>query len=391
MLVALMLGVYSILLWKLDWLRFPLDRDETHFWPTTLQFSHSLLPNIQTLRDYEELNTPLAFMIFGQIERLTGHGLILSRYLSLLLSGVILGLIACVHGAPTRNSIASAFGLILFPYFLGVSTHLYTDTIAALFVVLGVMLQFRGRSFAASLAWVLAIATRQYMVAFPIAAAIYELVRAERSEAAARGSRWLWMSPAMAAASLMAWFAIFHGFGPPAAMGAQWPPTTAVTYVCVDHALYFLSCIGLYYCLPEMILSPAQIWPGISGRWRWNAALAAVLAIAFAVSPPIGNADLGTMGYFDVALRSAVDDRARMILLYFFALWALVRFAVPRNTFIGWMVLANVVMMTKAHLAWDKYALPLICALWLVNAWEPGAAPQAAPVPDQPRPVLETG
>jgi len=390
MLVALMLGVYSILLWKLDWLRFPIDRDETHFWPTTLLFSHSLLPGLQTLRGYEELNTPLAFVIFGQVERLTGHGLILSRYFNLVFSAAILVLIACAHGAPNRNSIACAFGLSLFPYFLGVSTHLYTDTIAALFVVAGVALQLRGRSFTASLFWILAIATRQYMVAFPIAAAIYELVRVERSAADPRISRFLWMNPAVAAASLMAWFAIFHGFAPPAAIGAQWPPTTVLTYVCVDHSLYFLSCIGLYYCLPEMILDPAQTRHGVSSRWQTKVGLAAFLAIAFAAFPPVRNADLGTMGYLDLALRSTVSEAARMLLLYLFALWALVRFVVPRNTFAGWMLLANAIVMMKAHLAWDKYAMPLLCVLWLLNAWETGAGERAASGSGAATPALQT-
>ena len=49
----------------LDALRFELEKDETHFWPTSLQFAESWLPSVETLRDYPELSTPLPFWIFG--------------------------------------------------------------------------------------------------------------------------------------------------------------------------------------------------------------------------------------------------------------------------------------------------------------------------------------
>jgi len=57
----------------MQWLRFPLDCDETHFWRHSLLFSHSPIPDLNTLRDYDELSTPLPFVIFGQIKRIFGQ------------------------------------------------------------------------------------------------------------------------------------------------------------------------------------------------------------------------------------------------------------------------------------------------------------------------------
>lgn len=159
----------------MQWLRFPLDCDETHFWRHSLLFSHSPIPDLNTLRDYDELSTPLPFVIFGQIQRLFGHGLVLSRYFNLILSAALVVIIGCVHRRPTRTSALSAFGLMLFPYYLGVATHAYTDILAVFLSTVGIWMHLRRRYALAAVCWTLAIASRQYMVEFPLGVAAYEL------------------------------------------------------------------------------------------------------------------------------------------------------------------------------------------------------------------------
>jgi len=56
------------------------------------------------------------------------------------------------------------------------------------------------------------------------------------------------------------------------------------------------------------------------------------------------------------------------VLFYFLALWAVVRFVKPRNTIPGWLLITNALAMAKAQIAWDKYALPIIAVLWLLQA-----------------------
>jgi len=364
----------------MDWLRFPLDRDESHFWPTSLQFSHSLIPDLATLRDYGELNTPLPFLIFGQIQRLFGHGLVLSRYFNLTLSAALVVLIGCVHGRPTRTSTLSALGLILFPYYLGVATHVYTDILAAFLATVGIWYHLRRRYAAAALCWTLAIASRQYMVAFPVGVAAYELIASAKESGRWRfawRASWLW--PLAAASTLVAWISFFGGFGPVAEISSQHISTVAVDRFFVDHALYFLACIGAYYCLPEAILfgltSPRS--PESPARWRLRGVLAILLGPAFVAFPPLLNVGFGvgvpSMGYLDIAARWMLNDYSRVLLFYALALWAVVRFATPRNTLPVWLLIANALVMTKAHIAWDKYALPMLCVLWLLRAY--GAEP----------------
>ena len=81
--------VYLIYLLVFNFLMFPVKEDEPHFWQTAKSFSHSLIPNLGQMSDYNDLNTPLPFIIFGQLEFLTGNGVILGRYLNLVLSIII--------------------------------------------------------------------------------------------------------------------------------------------------------------------------------------------------------------------------------------------------------------------------------------------------------------
>lgn len=365
----------------MHWLRFPLDRDENHFWPTSLQFSHSLIPELHTLRDYGELNTPLPFLIFGQIQRMFGHGLVLSRYFNLTLSAGLVVIIGCVHGRPTRTSALSALGLLLFPYYLGTATHAYTDILAAFLSTVGIWMHLRRQYAGAALCWTLAIASRQYMVAFPLGVAAYELMAS-----ALQSRRWpfawraSWMWPLGAAMSLVAWICLFGGFGPKGAISGQHISTLGVDRFFVEHALYFLACIGVYYCLPEAILfgvtSPrsTELWAG----WRLPGALALLLAAAFIAFPPLQNVGefaTPTMGYLDIAARWVLDDYSRILFFYIFALWSVVRFATARDPLPIWLLAVNALVTIKALVAWDKYALPLICVLWLLRAY--GAAAPA--------------
>jgi hypothetical protein len=370
----IVITVYALLVWRMHWLLFPLDRDELHFWPTSLLFSHALLPDLRTLRTYDELNTPLPFVVFGEIQRLTGHGLVLSRYFNLTLSAGLVVIIGCVHGRPTPGSVLAAIGLMLFPYFLGLATHLYTDILAVFLIAAGVLLQLHQRYLWSAVCCVLAISSRQYMVAFPLGIAAYEFMRTVRSSEDWRSYfQATWMLPAMAAASLLGWFVFFGGFGPTDAIARAQISTAVPGRIFVDHGLYSLTCVGVYFCLPEALLFRRPLCAAPDRRPQWRIPLLALtLAAAFVVFPPLGNVDFSvplTMGYFDIVVRRDLHDGARMALFYVFALWVVARFLTLRNTLPAWLIATNTMTLTRAHISWEKYALPIISVLWLLRAY----------------------
>ena len=74
------------------------------------------------------------------------------------------------------------------------------------------------------------------------------------------------------------------------------------------------------------------------------------------------------MGYMDKLFRMIGGDLFRMAVFYILALTACLRFlSFDLESF---FVLSNGLVMLKSHIAWDKYLLPLIVALWFLNAYE---------------------
>ena len=362
----LLLGaVYAIVFLVADRLMFVLDRDELHFWPTSVGFSGHF--DLSTLRQYSELNTPLCFIIFGQFARFSEHGLWLARCFNLALSACVLVLIAYARGRVTLRSLLASAGLITCAYFILFSTHVYSDTIAAFCVSLGLWLQLRGRFLGAASAWTLAIATRQYMVAFPLAVAGWEYFRPRPS---ARHVSCAWVLPLIAAASLAAWMILFGGLVPPNMAVGVWPADRGRFFL--DHSLYFVTCVGVYYGIPNLLIFG---WtPRLNHAFGVRTmVLAIILALMFAIAPPLKNSApyVSTMGYLDKGAHWMVDGfpaatALRVTVFYACALWTVLRFA--HASLATWLVASNAAVMIGAPQAWDKYVVPLVCTLWLLDA-----------------------
>src|SRR5438876_8169406 len=194
-------------------LDFPLIWDENHFWQTSLSFSESLVPDLNQLRNYGELSTPLPFVIFGTIEHLFKGGVFSARLLNLTLSFLMTFLICLPARKTVRHSLLIGCALLSCPYYLWLSGHLYTDIIAIFFVFLGFWLYIRSRSILSSLSFVLAIASRQYMVAFPLAIAAFELFSRRHPQMRIR-----WVSQLAASLCIVGWVLLFNGLTPKMAL-----------------------------------------------------------------------------------------------------------------------------------------------------------------------------
>ena len=72
------------------------------------------------------------------------------------------------------------------------------------------------------------------------------------------------------------------------------------------------------------------------------------------------------MGYLDRAARLIVNDQGRVALFWGLAMLTCFRFSL--RSLSGIMLYLNAALMVAAHVAWDKYALPLLAVLWLLKA-----------------------
>lgn len=367
--------VYTgLLVWRDFFQGPPAQWDEARFWRTSLTFSDSLIPSLTDLREYGELNTPLPFILFGMLEYLFGQGMFAGRLLNAVLSLAMV----CIIGWPSRErqgrSLLCAIGLLICPYYLWLSGLLYTDIIACFWILLGIVGYARNRLLLAGIAFVLAIASRQYSIAFPAAIAAYEFVNAAVGAIRYRqfdlARQWRWLAPALAMLSLLAWVYLFKGLAPSEAIAKDFTPPVQQKAWAVNPggAINFLAVVGAYIVIPEFILfrlsQPRQklqeLWQG-----RHNLKLVGALALALlayvVIFPPLPNG-IGPVNKIDDLLPYNILDVAWFFSL---ALLACIRFLRPNLMLL--FVLFNAAIMFKAW-PWDKYVLPLVVTFWYLKS-----------------------
>jgi len=360
--LAALVFLYGGIFYGTNFLSFPPEKDELHFWPTSLSFSQTFLPTIEQLRSYNELNTPLPFVVFGWVEHIFHAGIAGGRFFNLVVSFAIVCIIGFCKGKPTLSTVLPVVGLLSFPYFLGVSTHLYTDVIAAFFAVLGVAAHQRRAYYFSVAFFILAIACRQYMLAFPVAVFASEAIRPRRDSGRCFAAL---ASPCIAAFSILGWYIFFGGLAPEVAVREQAIATADTLRFFPNHALYFLATVGVYFVIPEAVLF--RRLPSLPSL-KQSLLIVTLMAALFLLFPPLNNSNypIPTMGFMDKAARLLLPDVLRLILFYLCALLACFRFC--SATPLAFLVYANAGVMMKAHIAWDKYTLPLLVVLWFLIA-----------------------
>ncbi len=362
---ALLLLVYMAAYFGFARLGFAIEKDELHFWPTVLFFSHHLLPTAEQLRSYNDLNTPVPFLIFGAIESWFHQGLWLARLSNLLMSLTCAAIILLPTKNATRDSALATLGLLCFPYFVGVSTHVYTDTIAAAFTLGGVALFMNGHRFVSLLFFVAAVSSRQYAVIFPAALLLFLL---RTSWAKRQSPDWISVGCLTASLfSLVSWFIFWGGPANAVALNSQVVATTQWLSFLPENVGYFLACVATYYCLPEFLFFSAsrELFKQRFAQRKKVAVIVVMIVSLFALFPPLGNHypyPIEEMGFLDKGLRLGFNDFWRVVALCGLAIFAVIRFA--EDSLPAYFVVLNAVLMAKAHIAWDKYVFSLLLVLW---------------------------
>ncbi|WP_143842216.1 glycosyltransferase family 39 protein [Nostoc sp. 106C] len=354
-LVTLYLGIFFFL----NKLQFPPMWDEKSFWRTSLLFSNSLIPDLEQLKNYAELNTPLPFIIFGILEYLFHGGLFAGRLLNLLLSFVIVCLIGFSSRKNKKSSLLSAFGLLLCPYYLMYSVFLYTDNIAIFFVLLGFWFYTRSHHILSSLAFILAIASRQYMLAFPVAIAVYELLTSRQTGVKLRIQL---LAPVVALSSIFVWIWLFGGLAPKAGLGKEATPVVQqlAWSFSVNGSLFFLSWVGLHFVIPEWLLFSRKLQKQKLFTPK-NFVIAATLLPLFLIF----SSPLQSHGLIAKLTGFLPGNLFKIAVFYALALLTCVRFS--RINLAFWLLVMNCGIMLKAY-PWEKYVLPLVVVLWYLKS-----------------------
>jgi hypothetical protein len=340
-------------------LRFPVFVDEQTFWETTLKFSRGFFPTLEQLKNYSELNTPLPFIIFGTLEYFFHQGLFAGRLLNLSLSFILVYMIGVPLHRRTKIGILAAIGLLMCPYYLRLSWLMYTDMIAAFLVFWGIWFYLRNRHLLSGLMFILGIASRQYMLVFPIALGLHEFALSCRNKS--RISLRL-VVPIAAASTILGWFWLFGGIAPATGLLARKTPLVQQTFwaVAPDSSLYFLACLGLYFVIPEWLLF-CRKFNTQALFTRKNGYIALGLAILFVLFTPSE-----AHGILIQAVWKLTWNRELHVFMFFVLAWfACIRFSRINLSF--WILLVSTVLMMKAY-PWDKYTLPVLVVFWYLKS-----------------------
>ncbi|WP_017299501.1 hypothetical protein [Nodosilinea nodulosa] len=365
-------AIYSILVFWLDISQAPPLWDEQRFWDTSLTFSKQMPPSLESIRDYKELNTPLPFIIFGGLEYFFHGGIAAGRLLNIMLSMSIAVAIGWPRRENGKRSLLCLLGLLLCPYFLWYSRLLYTDIIACFWVLTGFIFYVKNRYLLSSLSFILAIASRQYMVAFPAAILTYEFIIAAveivRDRRIVLVKQWKWLAPLIAGLSLFGWFYLFQGLAPEAALKVRSTPEVQQTNWALTPggAVNFLSFIGLYVAISEFLLfEPKQRFRNFRELLKQKKLkillIAAGLLLYCIIFPPL----LTGLGTTSKIANLISSSSLKIIFFYSLALLACLRFS--RLNLMTLVVLFNSLIMMKAF-PWDKYILPLAIAFWYLKS-----------------------
>src|SRR5262245_43445466 len=342
--------------------------DEAHFQTSAEAFQGRF--ELEALRSYPEVVTPLALLIWGELEHFTGDGLFYGRLLNLALTFAMVCLVALCAPREWPRPALAAVGLLLFPYTLPLGVHLYTDTLGAFLVVGGTLALARGHPAIAWWAFACAISTRQYLVQIPAALAAVEGVHWLRGEPV----RWKDLLVCLASGvTLLAWIAFFGGLAPEPGIEFWTPlypaPMLRATDFILHQGLYALTGVGAYFVLVEALLFRRRPVAREMQDWR-GLLLALGLAGLFWLDPPLPTANLpgGPIGRVSLALWPAPDlDWVRVGIYSVLALLCLLRFA-GRLDIGFWLVAAACVLAMKQQLAWEKYLFPTLAVLWTMVA-----------------------
>lgn len=346
---------------------YPIHGDEATFYPITLQFGVHSFPSLQLLQSYEQLQTPLMFVVFGLVGRAVGFDLWKMRIGVALLSFLTLLLFfrlcraSCDGSAPWLPIYATA-ALALSPYYLGASLYYYTDIPCLFAMMVALTFYLSGRPLAGALAAGTALLIRQFSVFLPAAHAVTSITKESRDEIDLR--RWAQLT--LPFAMLLPFILLWGGITPQNRFRGM---VRQVGYFHPDFVNYLVLATGVY-SLPLALLRVRDIFQ------RKRILHIALLTPLFWLAMPrpnssVLNLPVKTLGYLDIALTGAFGDHKT---LPYFLLWLMgclilyEVFQIERHEperLILFAIAGFFAMNLFAYMVWDKYLLTVLPFVFL--------------------------
>ncbi len=355
----------------------PIYGDEGHFIATITQFAQNY--SRETLRTYNEMSTPLPFVLYALWGKLFGLEAATLRLFSLLLgfAAALLFFAIAKQLLVQSRTIFFAYLLFLFqPYLIGFTMYVYTDLFAIIGLLLALWEGIKRNEWWLGIGCVIALLSRQYSVFFIAALMLFYIL--EYIWAKRPASLRTLLVVILSCLPLTFLFAYWQGIVPDNTMRTLYLDT-ALSYH-LSSAVLYLSCITIYL-FPVLLVRRKNVF---LNKTVW---LIAILMSSIYLLAPIrasqaaANVDIETVGLFHRLLRYVFDNPlvingifyfcfliGLVVFVHFLALfWKLRK---EKANGVDMLLILSLVcfllVMPFSYLHWEKYFILLLPFLLLL-------------------------
>ncbi len=358
-------------------------QDEHHYLPTAVFFSKEPIPSLDLLKSYGELNTPVPFILGGWVVSVFGENIQCLRLLTFAVSFALLMIF--IWGSPdhSKRFFLCLAGLMAFPNYYLCSVYYYTDIFAMIGVLAGVVAYIRKAHWWGMIFFIGAVASRQYMLAFPAAIVAYEFLELLKKDVSIRQfftgliTDRTWLPYALAVLSIVPWVLLWKGPAPAAVMTKQYYDSDKLIQYNFGYVIYSSACLAVYYIIPEVLITrnlryfidyPKNHPRLFIGYLILIAALITLFPAKQAYNPYF---TWPYLGYVDqLFMTIGITGFIKQIIFGLLMLITMMRFFSPYFNLTSCVVLINILLLGKAQLSWDKYSLPMIMVLWFLAMFD---------------------
>jgi len=358
-------------------------QDEHHYLPTAVFFSKEPIPSLDLLKSYNELNTPIPFILGGWTVSIFGENIQCLRLLTYAVSFVLLMTFVWSSPDNSKRFFLCLAGLMIFPNYYLCSVYYYTDIFAMSGVLAGTVAYLRKAHWWGMLFFIAAVSSRQYMLAFPAAIVAYEFLELLKKEfsipkfISGLFKDLTWLPYILAVLSIVPWVLLWKGPAPAAVMADQYYDSDKLIQYNFGYVIYSSACLAVYYIIPEVLITKKLRYfinypknhPG------FFVAFLVIIAVLITFSPAKQAYNpyftWPYLGYVDQLLMTVgISGFIKQIVFGFLMLITLMRFISPKFNLASCVVVINVLILGKAQLSWDKYSLPMIMVLWFLAMFD---------------------
>jgi hypothetical protein len=364
------IAVLLTTVWYVD-LGSPCYHDECHFVETVELFGRDMA--LATIKGYNEMSTPLPFILYAFWGRMFGFGLPVLRLFSVLVAVVtyvlFYRLLTDVLGCMSSTFASAAF-LILNPYMIGLSVFVYTDMLTLLFLIVSCMAVLRRKPVVLFVSLSAALLCRQFMIFLVLALFVFYALDLLRKRS--RGALKMLLGCACALIPLAALVVLWRGLSPDNEVRAVYLSTGL--YYHPGHLTLYLVMFCVYL-LPFIVINWQRLY-------RDARVLIASLVLGWSywlfpvsASPYTMMMDRYTTGFFHRAVKHAVGNDLLVHIVYFVlymaaipVIWYIIRDLyqgicrkrIDFPFFLDLTIVSFLVIMPFAYLAWEKYFLLIL-------------------------------